>query len=76
MMNVANLIFILCLVFYPVGVLAENIDPNNDGSQYAYGETVGWLNAEPGGDGQDGVEVAEFYLTPALSGPRISAGSI
>jgi len=25
----------------------ENIDPDNDGSQYAYGENVGWLNFEP-----------------------------
>ncbi len=28
-------------------VYAENIDPYNDGSQYAYGENVGWLNFEP-----------------------------
>ena len=27
--------------------VAENIDPNEDGSQYAYGENVGWLNFEP-----------------------------
>lgn len=26
---------------------AENIDPNDDGSQYAYGENVGWFNFEP-----------------------------
>ena len=26
---------------------AENIDPNNDDSQYAYGENVGWVNFEP-----------------------------
>ncbi len=26
---------------------AENIDPGEDGSQYAYGENVGWLNFEP-----------------------------
>lgn len=26
---------------------AENIDPNEDGSQYAYGENVGWVNFEP-----------------------------
>ena len=25
----------------------ENIDPNNDGSQYAYGENIGWINFEP-----------------------------
>jgi len=28
-------------------VFAENIDPNNDGSRYAYGENVGWLNFKP-----------------------------
>ena len=42
---------------------AENIDPNDDGSQYAYGENVGWLNAEPSGDGGPGVEVEDFKLT-------------
>ena len=35
---------------------AENIDPDNDGSQYAYGENVGWVNFEPGGDGGSGAE--------------------
>ena len=44
-------------------VLAENIDPEDDGSQYAYGENVGWLNLEPGGDGGQGVEVGDFALT-------------
>jgi hypothetical protein len=29
-------------------VFAENIDPYEDGSQYGYGENVGWLNFEPG----------------------------
>ncbi len=23
---------------------AENIDPDNDGSQYGYGENVGWIS--------------------------------
>ena len=44
-------------------VLAENIDPNADSSQYAYGENVGWLNAEPSGNGGPGVEVEGFNLT-------------
>jgi len=26
---------------------AENIDPDNDGSQYAWGENLGWINFEP-----------------------------
>jgi hypothetical protein len=33
------------LVFATTGVaFAENIDPNEDGRQYAYGENVGWIN--------------------------------
>ena len=43
--------------------LAENIDPQNENSQYAYGENVGWLNAEPSGNGGPGVEVEDFKLT-------------
>jgi hypothetical protein len=42
-------------------VLGENIDPNNDDSQYAYGENVGWLNFEP--NTGDGVQVASDKLT-------------
>jgi len=28
-------------------VRAGNIDPNNDGSQYAYAQNAGWLNWQP-----------------------------
>jgi len=42
---------------------AENVDPNSDGSQYAYGENVGWLNAEPSSDGGPGVQVDPNKLT-------------
>lgn len=28
-------------------LFAENIDPYNDDSQYAYGENIGWLNFDP-----------------------------
>ena len=38
-------------------VLAENVDPAGDGSQYAWGENIGWLNAEPQGDGGPGLTV-------------------
>ena len=40
---------------------AENIDPDEDGSQYAYGENVGWLNFEP--DTGDGVQAESDILT-------------
>jgi hypothetical protein len=42
---------------------AENIDPSNRGSQYAHGENIGWLNAEPGNDKGYGAEVAATRLT-------------
>ena len=35
------------LVSYTGNLYAENIDPDNDGSQYAYAENVGWLNFSP-----------------------------
>lgn len=51
--------------------LAENIDPQNDSSQYAYGENVGWLNAEPLGDGGYGVHVDDFELSGWMWGENI-----
>jgi len=36
---------------------AETIDPNDDGSQYAWSENVGWINAEPLGDGGPGMRI-------------------
>jgi len=48
---------------------SENIDPDGDGHQYAWGENVGWLNAEP--DGGNGASVADFALTGWLWGENI-----
>lgn len=45
-----------------VGV-AENVDPDGDGSQYLYGENSGWLNAEPMGDGGPGIEIEGSKVT-------------
>jgi hypothetical protein len=42
---------------------AENIDPTSNGSQYAWAENVGWINAEPSGNGGPGVQVSDFELT-------------
>ncbi len=42
---------------------AENIDPAGDDHQYAWGEDIGWVNAEPSGDGGPGAEVGDFQLT-------------
>jgi hypothetical protein len=51
--------------------LAENIDPLNDNSQYAYAENVGWLNAEPSGNGGPGLQVTDFELTGWMWGENV-----
>lgn len=40
-------IVVAAIAALAAGAYAENIDPNEDGSQYAYGEDVGWVNFEP-----------------------------
>ena len=52
-------------------LLAENIDPANDASQYAWAENVGWVNAEPSGDGGAGVQVADFELSGWMWGENV-----
>ncbi|MDY6951033.1 MAG: hypothetical protein SWE60_05945 [Thermodesulfobacteriota bacterium] len=60
--SIIKSMILLCLC--PMTALAvENIDPLDDGSQYAWGESVGWFNAEPRGDGGPGVNVAGDKLT-------------
>jgi len=53
--------FLVILTFWATFVYAENIDPYDDGSQYAYGENVGWLNFEP--NEGSGVTVSDANLT-------------
>jgi hypothetical protein len=40
-------------------LLAEDVDPANDGSQYAWFPNAGWINAEPLGDGGPGMSLGE-----------------
>ena len=54
-------LFVLTILFSAIVSSAENIDPYEDGSQYAYGENVGWLNFEPS-EGP-GVTVSDANLT-------------
>jgi hypothetical protein len=49
--------------------LAENIDPDNDGSQYAWGENVGWINFEPSQG--EGVTVTGSAVTGKAWGENI-----
>ena len=51
--------------------LAENIDPDNDNSQFAWGENIGWVNAESGGDGGPGVQVEDDGLSGYMWGENI-----
>ncbi len=50
----------------PMAMAGENIDPDGTGARYAWGENIGWLNAEPGGDGGPGVLVGDDGLTGYL----------
>ena len=60
------ILLLLTLCFGPLcerTAIAENIDPANDGSHYALGENIGWLNLEPNGEGGPGVTVGEALLS-------------
>jgi hypothetical protein len=50
---------------------AENIDPDGDGHRHAWGENVGWIDAEPSGDGGPGLAVADFSVTGWLWGENV-----
>jgi hypothetical protein len=51
---------VACLALAPA--MAENVDPDDDGSQYAWAENAGWLNAEPTGNGGPGLDVSDFEV--------------
>ncbi len=60
------------LIILTIGLkvaLAENIDPYEDDSQYAYGENVGWLNFEP--NEGPGVTVSATKLIGKVWGANI-----
>ena len=60
----------LCLLSATPAV-AENIDPANDGSQYAYVENAGWLDTEPNGDGREGIQVGDDELSGWMWGENV-----
>jgi len=45
------LVMILGVVLWGGQAFAGNIDPDNDGSAFAYGENVGWINLNPTASG-------------------------
>jgi hypothetical protein len=66
---VPMLLFTALITFFAFGVQAENIDPDNDGSQYAWGENVGWINLEPSQG--EGVTVTDSAITGKAWGENI-----
>jgi hypothetical protein len=61
---IKGMILLAALVLCVNAGFAENIDPYEDGSQYAYGENVGWLNFEPNITGPNvGATVTDEKLT-------------
>ncbi|MFC1591393.1 hypothetical protein ACFL43_02595 [Thermodesulfobacteriota bacterium] len=59
----------LVFLLSPAGHAVENIDPGNDGHQYAWGENAGWFNFEPGSG--PGVTVDDDALTGFAWGENI-----
>ena len=50
--------FSLCAALVPgPPAAAETIDPSNRGFQYGWAENIGWINAEPLGDGGPGASI-------------------
>ena len=47
-MDVKLFVAILWVLWCSINLRADNIDPDKNGWQYAYGENVGWVNFEPG----------------------------
>lgn len=45
------------LLFFRPALAAEWVDPDNDNSQFAYSANLGWINAEPSGDGGPGLNI-------------------
>jgi hypothetical protein len=54
-----------------MSAFAENIDPVNNQSQYAWGENAGWINAEPSGEGGPGVNVTGSDVTGFMWGENV-----
>jgi len=63
------ILVVTMLLFLPFTASAENIDPDNDGSQYAWGENVGWINFEP--SQSSGVTVTNTGLSGYAWGENI-----
>ena len=59
--RITSFVLFWVIFFAHCAIGAENIDPSDNGYQYAYGENAGWLNFEPNQGG--GVTVSDTKLT-------------
>ena len=62
---------VIAAVSAAAAVLAENVDPSSVDAQYAWGENVGWINAEPSGDGGPGATVSGTGVTGYMWGENV-----
>jgi len=65
---------VIAAVAAAAAAFAENVDPGSVGSQYAWGENVGWINAEPavsGGPLAQGVTVSGAGVIGYMYGENI-----
>jgi len=58
-------------VFAGRALAGENIDPASDDHQYAWGENIGWVNAEPSGQDGPGAEVQDFRIVGWFWGENV-----
>jgi hypothetical protein len=66
------LLFFICVLPRIVDAAVApggNVDPNNDGSHFAYGENIGWINFKPAFG--DGVTVTDAAVTGFAWGENV-----
>lgn len=59
----------LMAMIFPPGASGDNIDPDNNGSKYVWGENIGWLNFKPSQG--PGVTVTDSNATGYIWGENI-----
>lgn len=71
MLRFACLFLVVDLFVWGAPPRAENIDPAGSDARYAWGENVGWFNAQPLGPGGPGLQIDDFELTGWLYGENV-----
>jgi hypothetical protein len=71
MMSKRVVLLLTAAVWAGAVLAAENIDPASDDHQYAWGENIGWVNAQPSGPGGPGAEVQDFHVLGWMWGENV-----